>query len=84
MALEINQVGAALGDIAEAALHLQTAVERLNTVEIAPSASANKQSAAIAKIAAEMERCAVDFNETNVLIPIVSNLNEWARQLRAL
>jgi len=34
-----------------------------------------------AKIAAELEQCAVDMN-SDKLIPIVSNLNEWARQLR--
>lgn len=34
-----------------------------------------------AKIAAELEQCAVDMN-SDKLIPIVSNLNEWARKLR--
>jgi cell division septum initiation protein DivIVA len=34
-----------------------------------------------AKIAAELEQCAVDMN-TDKLIPIVTCLNQWARLLR--
>ena len=34
-----------------------------------------------AKIAAELERCAVDMN-TDKLIPIVTCLKQWARLLR--
>jgi ribosomal protein S20 len=57
--------------------------DALKALETAPSASDNKQSAAIAKIAAEMEGTVASFEKIGADMRR-SDVAKWARQLRAL